>query len=587
MPQVPADIRWPRARRLLGRGRVALTGPWGVPLAAAAIAAIVLWLAADPLAGPTNDTDSAASVLYFQRLVAGARLEAFVPTTSKPLLTVGFGLLWQLTHDWRALTIATLAIGAAGVGLAAAVTRRLAGLTAAAFIVTALLAWPDFRVEVAHANSFVPAFTLWLLAALLVTEEPPRARAAGCALLMAGLARPETAWLVVGAAGGLATLIVLRPTGRTLQPRQFAPLLIGGLALPIVSIHDWLLTGQPLYWLQVARDYTVLVYPGLARVGPGGSLHNLWLLYWPDALTVVLAFVGLSALVSGRRWAPAIALAGLAFGVMLTLVVLAARRTYIDSRYLEELNAPLLVAAAIGAGAITREVASRWFRGDSPVVVARTPGLPIAPVGAVRTFGLPIAPVAAVRTFGLPIAPVAAVRTLGLVITGVVAALLLAWPRTDSTVAAAELARWREANVRLSTTSAFLPTIVALPHGTTMTIAGVGFPVADPRTCSAFVPRPLIPRIAVETGARITSLGDSYLAFRRRTYDVLAAGQWVLHIAAADGIGGAFEPFEGAATTPAPEAATSPGRRPLTIAPVLADPARGIWLDRIEAQPAG
>ena len=64
-------------------------------LAAVAWALLVL----DPLGPATIDPDASSSVLYFDRIVNGQRLEAFVPTTPKPLLTLEYGLAWIGTQD--------------------------------------------------------------------------------------------------------------------------------------------------------------------------------------------------------------------------------------------------------------------------------------------------------------------------------------------------------------------------------------------------------------------------------------------------------------------------------------------------------
>ena len=79
--------------------------PWVLAGVAAAVAAVFLWLVVAPLGRVTNDADSTASVLYFGRITSGHGLEAFLPTTPKPLLTVIYGALWWLTHDWRSLTV--------------------------------------------------------------------------------------------------------------------------------------------------------------------------------------------------------------------------------------------------------------------------------------------------------------------------------------------------------------------------------------------------------------------------------------------------------------------------------------------------
>jgi hypothetical protein len=512
-------------------------GAWGIPIGVAVLAFVVLWISTNPLAGTTNDPDAAASVLYFQRLVSGTRLEAFVPVTPKPLLTVAYGLLWQLTHDWRALTLFTVVVGAAVVGLAAAFARRLAGLAAAVFIATALLIWPDFRVEVAHANSFVVALALWLLSGLFVTAGRPRLTAAGITLLAAGLVRPETVWLLAAAAVGIVVLAILQMAGRDADPRRYLPLLAGVVAIPIICLHDLLLTGQPLYWLHVPDGYTVLRFPTLGPIGLDAFGDSLQSLYGPSLALVILAAIGLVGLVRARQWAAAGGLAFMVAGVVVTLAILGLRGTFVDTRYYEELNAPLLVAAAVGIGAIVG-----WISHVTRAEQRSAGQLRFIAFGAI----------------------------------GIWSALAVAWPQTAPAVASASLDRWREANADLSGIIATLPPGVETATGSALPVAGVAYPVADPGTCLIYVPRQLFYRIAVETGAGLTALGDSYLAFRDGTSRTLHEGQWVLHIAATDGRGGQYAPFEVAA----PTVMRSATGTPLFVNPVVVRTGRDVWLVR-------
>ena len=68
-------------------------------IAAVAVAASAIrpWIAAPPA------FDTAASVLHFDRIVAGRHLEQALSTTPKPLLTILYGLVYSATGDWRAL----------------------------------------------------------------------------------------------------------------------------------------------------------------------------------------------------------------------------------------------------------------------------------------------------------------------------------------------------------------------------------------------------------------------------------------------------------------------------------------------------
>ena len=133
----------------LARAVAALTSRPALLAALVALGSVVaLWLAIDPLARPTSDPDASASVLYFNRIVGGQRLEAFWPTTPKPLLTLIYGLSWWPTNDWRSLAIVTIVAGGLAVGLAARFAARMGGAGAAVLLTVGLLAWPDFRISV-------------------------------------------------------------------------------------------------------------------------------------------------------------------------------------------------------------------------------------------------------------------------------------------------------------------------------------------------------------------------------------------------------------------------------------------------------
>ena len=54
---------------------------------------------------PAIGFDSAASVLYFDRLGAHQSLEAFVGSTPKPLMTLLYGVAFNLFHDWRLVSV--------------------------------------------------------------------------------------------------------------------------------------------------------------------------------------------------------------------------------------------------------------------------------------------------------------------------------------------------------------------------------------------------------------------------------------------------------------------------------------------------
>jgi hypothetical protein len=527
-----------------------MRGPVGLSALVAAIAAVVLWLVVQPLTRATADTDAAASVMYFERIVQGHRLEAFYPTTPKPLLTLVFGVAWSLTHDWRSLAVMTIVVGALAVGMAARLAARISGIPAAAFAAVVLIAWPSFRLEVADANSFIWGLALWLLAALLITADRPRPWLAGFVLVLAGLARTETIWLVVAAAGCAAVVVIqARRTGERSRLRLTVPPILGALALPLACLHDFLLTGKPFYWLSVPGGYTVLAYPDLTPASPLATLHREMYHYIPLLALVFLAALGVAWLVLARRRAVSFALMMLTGGVLGTLVVLAWRGVFISDRYYEEADAAILLAAAVGGGLLVSRAADwmgkRIGRG-APAVATVRPWLRQAALGGV-----------------------AALLALG-----------LAWLSFPQGGVQPALARAGQEAAEIKEAEPQLAAIVAGAGGDTVTVSGVAYPVADPKGCRVFVPRWGLPLISVDTGAPTTVLGDSALAFRDGDYSVLSPGQWILHVAADDdGSGGIYAPFEHSM----PTTLTVRSGVALTLVSVFVDEQSGVWLLRVDA----
>jgi hypothetical protein len=532
----------PAQTGLAGRAAALARNPWALTGLLGVVAAAVLWLIVQPLAGVSNDTDSATAVLYFNRIVHGQHLEALLPTTPKPLLTLVYGLVWMLTGDWRTLTVLTIVAGASSVAMAARLAARLGGIGAAVVVAVGLLAWPDFALEVARSNSFIWGLAFWLLAGVLITADRPRPWLAGLVLLAAGLSRTETVWLLGAAFVCIAWVgWRVRRSGNRAELHTVAPLLIGALFIPLACLHDLILTGKPLYWLGVPASYTAVVYPVLASVSIVESIKKEIVYFEPAAPLLVLALVGGAWLVVSRRRAVAFALASLVGGVLLTLIVLAWRGTYISTRYYEEADAAILLAAAIGTAAVIRWAmerrADRWGGGSLPRTIV--PGL------------------------------LAAVLVLGVVAVDV-----------PHGIVDQQLAASRQAFAELE--SVLTPVSHAIQvtpgEGGTMTVKGANYPVADPASCRVFVPRPYLPVVSLEIDVPVTDLGDSYLAFRDGKYP-LKAGQWVLHISAADGSGGVYAPFE----NPGPATLVAADGQRVLIVPVVVDPQRGLWLYRVDA----
>jgi hypothetical protein len=307
--------------------------------------------------------DAGSSVLHFQRITSGHHLESFLSTTPKPLLTVVFGLLYQLFGDWRALSWATVGAYAIAIALSSWLAVRLAGVVGGAFVAVALIASPALLAEVGIASAVPWAMVGWAVAGLAVTAERPRWTLAGVALMLASLARLETLLIVGAALLALALLwVVGKRRGMVVVPAGSWWLLLGLGALPVMLAHDWLLTGDPFFWATVSARYseatrlTVLTVNGLARA----MVQH----YRPLLGMGALALLGTAYLVQRRRWAILVGLAALGPGVLLFLLLLAARATFVPLRYTVPADVALIFAAGVGAGAAWAWLGARvaWLR---------------------------------------------------------------------------------------------------------------------------------------------------------------------------------------------------------------------------------
>lgn len=481
---------------------------WGIAAFVGLCAAIVAFVSMQAWQAGTNDPDSMSSVLYFQRIAAGRHLEVTVLTTSKPLLTVVYGLTWNLAHDWRAIVWETILIHGIGVALATRLATRVAGLPAGLFVATALIASVTQLGEVAQANSLPWALAGWLAAGLAVTSSPRRFGLAGAALLLAGLARIET-WLILGVATVILLTLAL-PIVRAHQrgwpsARSLAPLMVGWLAVPIQLGHDYLLTGDPLYWLSVPRAYTVLVTPHLEAISPLRFGQELLYRYGSMPVLVLLAAAGTAQLVRTRRWALLSGLSAIVIGGWLLLGSFAVRGIYITERYYEEPGLALLLAAGLGAGALVS-----WAGGLSARVQS-TAGR-ISGAGA-----------------------------------AMLVAAALSIPGPFDAQLQGRFSALHAASTNLETVMPALRRILSdFPRAAPRSVPAVGgFTVVDPRTAAMYVPRPLQRRIAIELEIELTRLADPQVASRiGPAADLLVPGQYVYHDRSVDVPPAWFMPFE-------------------------------------------
>jgi hypothetical protein len=356
---------------------------WAWPLCWVVLAVAVGLLVRLP--GPaTLDPDEHAAVHYFDRLVAGERLEEPLLSAPKPLLTVVHGLAWRAGHDWRLLEALAVAAFALAVVCLARAAGRLGGVPAAAAAALAVAGSGPLVLQAARGNSMVFALAASAVALDALTRDggaggggPAWGVAAG-ALFLAGLARAES-WLLLPLAAGYG-LVAWR------RGRRRAAWLLLPLAAPLAWLaHDWLLTGDPLYAFGVPGRYTDLV-SGRQPVPPGDWLALVARRYAADPLLLALAAAGAIWLVRRRAWVWLAALGATGLGVLTVLGLQAWQGTYISWRYFDPADLALRLTAALGAAALVTLAADRLSGAGRRVG---------AVVGAVLLVGLacwPLAP---------------------------------------------------------------------------------------------------------------------------------------------------------------------------------------------------
>lgn len=357
---------------------------WGGSLAALALFAVstatALAVIRPDLVGQVG-YDSAASVIYWDRIVAGQRMEAFVTATPKPWLTVLYGVLYGLTHDWRAINVATILAFGLAVTLGAVLAWRVAGPIAAGFAALGLLGSATLFNDMADSYAVAWALLGWLVAGLALSRPRPRYAVAGIALALGGMARLESV-IVPGLALLVLVALAIRARwwGAAPPPRGAWLVLIGLAAVPVQAIHDLLLTGDPLFSSKVP----VIGSTGM-RISLLGVGHQIFNHYRPFLALIILALIGAVALLLRRRWAMAIGLAAIGPGIGAFLLFLGARGIYVSYRYTIPIDLALVMSAAVGAAWLRVEwlaaFASRlqgWLRPATGIAVGAVLALAIA-----------------------------------------------------------------------------------------------------------------------------------------------------------------------------------------------------------------
>ena len=375
--------------------------------------AIALYVVRPFAVGPIGP-DAAAPVIEFERLLAGQRLEGYLSQTSKPLLTLVYGIGRIATGDWRTVSALAIVSYALLVALAAWLADRLAGLGAASFVAVALALNPELLRDVTFAYGVSWALLACALAGIAVVRERPRFAVAGVALAAGALARPEVLAVTSVAVGSVAVGHVLgRIRGGVGPPRGGWLLGLGLLAIPLLMIHDLALTGDPLFWLNTAQANSAgRDVRGLGAIVAFVARHVLEL-----APLLPLAAIAMLDLALRRRWTALVLVTAVPLGVSAFFIASGARGTVISSRYLMPIDLGLVFAAGVGLGALDLP-RLRWA------------------VGRLS------------RAVGRPTPPAAWPRPLALIALGALLAVAFApsWPAARSIRASVVAQRDREAN---------------------------------------------------------------------------------------------------------------------------------------------
>lgn len=310
--------------------------------------AIALYVVRPFAVGPIGP-DAAAPVIEFQRLLAGQQLEGYLSQTSKPLLTLVYGIGRMATGDWRTVSGLAIVSFALLVTLAAWLANRIAGLLSASFVAVALALNPVLLRDVTFAYGVSWALLACAVAGIAVVRERPRFGVAGVALAVGALARPEILAVTVVALGSVAAGHVAGRLRRGGSPPPGAWLVgLGLLAIPVLMVHDLALRGDPLWWANAAETNSVGQHVrGLLGMVRFVARHVLVL--WPILPLAALAMLDLAL---RRRWIGLVVVGVIPVAVTMFFVASGARGTVISVRYLIPIDLGLIFAAGIGLGSL-------------------------------------------------------------------------------------------------------------------------------------------------------------------------------------------------------------------------------------------
>lgn len=497
----------------------------------AAAVMICAWLMR-PFDGGPADTDGAAAVLFFDRIVSGQHLEAYVNSTPKPLLTLVYGGLHALTGDWRPGAWVSVLVVAAAIVMAAELVRRVAGLEGAIFAGVALIGSAALLNEATRGHGLPWAFALWLAAGLALSRPVPRYGLAGVFLLLATLVRPETFIFLAVATGALAWRVVRGPR----PSRPAGLILIGWLGLVVICAHDLLLTGDPLWWTKVAplgvAGRRVASVTSVVMLNVRHLREMEWLL--------VAGTIGAIVLVWRRSWLAFLGLTAMGPLIAVFTVLVASRGLTVLVRYLHPIDLAVILAAAVGVGAMLAAA-----RRSTEVRVPRMV------LGGVPAIGAALAVLLAV-VLSVPFAPTSAAARGSI---GVAPSIAL---RLDSVVPILERA------------------LLTIPSRDVLAPGPYAFP--QPGNINVFVPLAQANRLAVILHVPVSRLGW----LEPDKVDLAAGYPSIGSLVYIDRALDAKTVTDKTAVL-RPTVPTIVGD--VRVVPIFTDPAAGIWIERIEAAP--
>ena len=347
--------------------------------------AVAIWASRPWIVGAVG-SDAASTVLYFDRLAAGVRLERFLGTTPKPFLTLVYGSLHAAFGDWRAISWLVVVVYGLAVAAAAVLARRLSGSRAGGvFVAFGLIASTGLLLDVSLAYTVSWSLLLWSVAGLAATADRPRYELAGLALMVAALIRPETLFISALAGVLLVAGTIAARTGRG-RPAQRAAWLVmlSLLAVPLSAVHDGLLTGDVLYSLQVPVLGTGIRDPQSAGTAARIVVNHVTALL----PMVLLAGIGVVLLVQRRAWPILVGLAALGPGIAAVVLYLGARGVFVLDRYALPIDLTIIFLAGLGFSALAVPALSHlgadrtWARSATHLAVAAGLALALSPAVA-------------------------------------------------------------------------------------------------------------------------------------------------------------------------------------------------------------